>query len=139
MYKIERTDYGFKVTSSGSFSTEEVEHLQRELINTLAQHDRPFSLVLDARKLALPGPEVVKVFTEIHTAIWQMSCERVVFILESPVAKRQVMQMHFIASPNGQDRVIDATKCPDWEARAIAWAAEAVEPDFAGVKEQQTR
>jgi hypothetical protein len=129
MYKIEPTTYGFKVTSTGSFTLDEVERLRIDLLRTLSAYNRPFSLLLDARKMVPPPPEVRDAFVTLHASIWQLSCERVAFIVESPVAKGQVRQMHYSASPNSQDRIFDSSKFPDWEARALAWVTDGVEPD----------
>ena len=129
MYKIEPTIYGFKVTSAGLFTVEEIEQLRTDLLKTLSEHDRPFSLFLDARKLVPPAPEVRDVFVQLHGSIWQMSCERVAFVIESPVAKGQIRQMHYTASPSGRDRIFDASKCPDWESQALAWVADGAESD----------
>jgi hypothetical protein len=128
MYKIEETSYGFKVTSAGIFTMDEIDQLKHDLLSTLAGHNRPFSLLLDARKLVPPEPAVREAFVELHASVWHLSCDRVAFIIESPVAKGQIRQMHHSASPDGRDRIFDATKCPDWETRALAWVADGVEP-----------
>jgi len=129
MYNIEQTTYGFRVTSAGSFTMEDVEHLRIDLLKTLSAHHRPFSLLLDARKMVPPPPNVREAFVKLHASVWQLSCERVAFVVESPVAKGQVRQMHFSASPNNPDRIFDSSKCPDWEARALAWVTDGVDSD----------
>jgi hypothetical protein len=128
MYKIEETSYGFRVTTTGSFAMDEIDQLKLDLLSTLAGHNRPFSLLLDARKMIPPAPAIRDAFIELHASVWQLSCERVAFIIESPVAKGQIRQMHYSASPNSQDRIFDATRCSDWETRALAWVADGVEP-----------
>jgi hypothetical protein len=129
MFHIEPTEYGFRVTTAGAISLEEVNHLKSHLLDTLARYNRPFSLVLDSRKLVLPKPDVLGVFTELHTAVWKLKCQRVAFVLESPVSKRQAVQMHYEAAPHADERFINALQYHDWEARAEAWAARAVEPE----------
>jgi len=129
MFHIEPTEYGFRVTSTGSFTLDDVRRLKTDLLDMLARYNRPFSLVIDARKMVLPKPEVVKTFTELHAAVWKLKCQRVAFILESPLSKRQVVQMHYAAAPHAEERFINALQYPDWEARAEAWAAHAVEPE----------
>lgn len=129
LYRIESASYGFRVTSSGCFTIGEVEQLKLELLQTLSGHDRPFSLLLDSRDM-IPAPSDVMIeFWDLHTKVWQLSCERIVFVVSSPVIEGQVRQMQHIASSAKEDRVIDSSRCPDWEERAIAWAANAIEPD----------
>jgi hypothetical protein len=129
MFQIEPTEYGFKVTSTGSFTQDDVGRLKTDLLDMLARYNRPFSLVIDARKMILPRPDVYKTFTELHVAVWKLKCQRVAFVLESPVTKRQAMQMHYEAAPHSEERFINALLYPDWESRAVAWAAHAVEPE----------
>ena len=129
MYNIESAPFGFRVTSSGIITMDEIEQLKSELLQTLCAHKRPFSLVLDSRHIIPPAPDVMKEFWDLHTKVWQLSCERIVFVVDSPVAKAQVIQMQHIASKGKEDRVIDASKYPDWEERATAWAANARELD----------
>ncbi|MEW5795027.1 MAG: hypothetical protein AB1772_01575 [Candidatus Zixiibacteriota bacterium] len=129
MYRIEPAYYGFRVTSSGSFTAEEIGHLSRDLLTALKNCDRPFSLVIDSRKMVPPSPEKLVKFHDLHMAVWETICQRVAFILDSPVTKGQVLQMHYSSSPTCQDRVIDASRYPGWEERAIAWVADGIEPE----------
>lgn len=136
MYTIERTSYGFRITQSGSYSVEEVEKYKSDVIKTLARHDRPFSLLIDSRKLVLPTPDVLEVFSKLHQVVWHMSCERTAIVVESPVAKGMVVQACLTSKVNANDRIIDSRYYQDWEERAIAWVAEAVEPDSEVIPER---
>jgi hypothetical protein len=136
MHKIESAPFGFRVTSSGFFAVDDIERLKLDLLQTLSEHNRPFSLLLDSRELIPPPPDVMKEFWDLHAKVWQLSCERIVFVVSSPVAKAQVLQMHCIASSGKKDRVIDASKYPDWEEIAVAWVADAVEPEESSVLSQ---
>lgn len=128
MYTIEETSYGFRITHTGAFSLQEAEQYKSDVIETLAQHDRAFSLLIDSRQLVLPTPDVLELFAELHDIVWQMSCLRAAIIVQSPVAKGMAVQACSTAKVVSNDRVIDTDKDPHWEAKAIAWVAEGVEP-----------
>jgi len=65
MYKIEQTDYGFRVTSAGSFTVDEVERLRVDLLGTLSTYNRPFhSFSIRARWS--PPPDVRDIFVQLH-------------------------------------------------------------------------
>jgi len=127
-YEIKATEYGFRITQKGSFDLEEVEQYRSDVLRTLAQHDRPFSILIDSRKLVLPTPEVLEVFHQLHQAVWMMSCIRGAVIIESPVARNMLRQQYTVADIRSNDRIIDARKHPNWESMAISWIIDAVEP-----------
>jgi len=130
MYTIEHTSYGLRITQSGSFSIEEVELYKTDVLATLSKFDRPFSLLIDSRKLVLPTPDVLEVFSQLHHLVWQMSCERAAVVVASPVAKGMAVQACSKSRVNASDRIIDSRYYQDWEARAITWVKDGVEPDY---------
>lgn len=129
MFLIKSEPYGFRVTTEGSLTLEEVSRLKSELLAALSSHGRPFSLLLDSRKMVVPSAEVLEVFTELHSEVWELPCVRVAFILESPVSHRRAVQMHYSSAPGSNDRFINALQYSDWESRAEAWLTRAVEPE----------
>ncbi len=131
MYRIEQTFYGFKILASGSMNMDEAEEMKLELIGTLSAKNSPFSLVIDVRGLIPFEPDVTKTIVEAHAACMRMSCERTAIIVKSPVLKGQAAQICFSASSSKCDRIIDTSIVSDWEDRAVAWAANAVEPGTA--------
>ncbi len=133
MYTIEKTSYGYKIMQDCAFSVEEVERYKSDVIDTLVRHRGTFSLLIDSRKLVLPTPDVLEVFSQLHKIVWQMSCERVSIIVESPVAKGMAVQACSDSPLDSNDRVIDARKYPDWETRALAWIVDAIEPESRAV------
>ncbi len=129
MYTIDKTSYGYKIMQDGAFDVEEVERYKWDVIDTLTRHRGTFSLMIDSRRLALPTPDVLEIFGELHKTVWQMSCERVSIIVMSPVAKGMAVQACSDSPVDSNDRVIDARKYPDWEARALTWIVDAIEPE----------
>jgi hypothetical protein len=74
MYRIESQPYGFRVTTEGALTLEEVTQLKTELLEAAAKLGGPFSLFLDSRKMIVPTPPVLEVFTDLHTRIWKLPC-----------------------------------------------------------------
>jgi len=128
MYKIEKKSFGFHITQSGTFSVEEVEQLSFDLVAALAQHSGQFSLIFDSRAMVPPIQDVLDVFNKLHQTVWQMSCERVVIVVESPVTRGIAERVCTNHEYSSNDRVIDARKVKDWQEVATAWATDGVEP-----------
>ena len=135
MHKIESTVFGFKITASGNADAEEMEQLKFKIIHTLAEHDQPFSLIIDIRELMPLNPEIAVIVKEIHLSCRKMSLERAAIVINSPVLKQQAVQIGFESMTSNYDRVIDASQIEDWESIALAWAADGVEPVSKAVAE----
>lgn len=131
MYRIEEKPYGFRVTTDGALTLEEVTALKRDLLDAATKFSGPFSLFLDSRKMIVPTPPVLEVFTQLHAQIWKLPCQRVAFVIESPVSHRRAVQMHYSSAPGSNDRFINALQFPDWESRAEGWVINGVEPESA--------
>lgn len=129
MFRIEAKPYGFRVTTEGALTVEEVTQLKSELLDSAVKLGGSFSLLLDSRKMIVPTPPVLEVFTQLHSQIWKLPCQRVAFVIESPVSHRRAVQMHYSSAPGSNDRFINALQYPDWESRAEAWVISAVEPE----------
>jgi hypothetical protein len=128
MHNIERTAYGFRITNSGKFSSHEAEEFRHELLRTLSEHQKPFSLLIDIRELIPLSPDVADMMRSVQEACHQMSLERAAIIISSPVLREQAVQVSFNSKTKRHDRFIDASKYPDWEQQAIAWLVEGKEP-----------
>jgi len=128
VHKIEAAPYGFKVTVLGVIDGEEIEEIRLRLLEILSDHDRAFSLMVDMREVVTLSTEVSKLIEELHRACRRMSMERAVAVVRSPVIRGQISQISFNIAASNTDRVIDASKVPEWEERAIAWVADGVEP-----------
>ena len=136
MHKIEETDFGFKITAAGITEPEEMEQFKFEIIHTLAEHNRPFSLLIDLRELMPLSPEIAEIIKEIQISCRKMSLERAAIIVNSPVLEQQIIQTGFKAATSKYDRIIDISKHLDGENTALAWASEGIEPVVLKTEEQ---
>jgi hypothetical protein len=136
MYRIEQTYYGFKISAWDSMTMDDADQMLVDLTENLSQKDGPFSMVIDTREMVPFEPEVAQKIVEAHVLCLQMNCERTAILVKSPVARGQASQICFSASPMDCDRVINASTDPDWEEKAVAWAAEGVEPGIETIPEK---
>ena len=136
MHKIERMQYGFRITNSGQLNIEEAEELKCELLQTLSNYGKPFCLLIDIRGLVPVSSDVMDAMRDLQRACCEMSLERVAIVVASPVLRGQAAQVSFDAGSSKHDRVIDASKVPDWEEQAIAWLVHGVEPSQSPVRPQ---
>ncbi len=128
MHRFEKTDYGFRITARGTYTAEDVEVYQVELLETLSQADQPFSLVVDVRGHVPFDAAAARAMERLHEAARQMSLQRTAIVVDSPVLKSQALQIADNSKTAPIDRIIDASRNPDWEKQAIGWAAEGIEP-----------
>lgn len=136
MHRIDTTNYGFRITSSGQLDIEEAEEFKCELLQTLSNYGKPFGLLIDIRELIPVSAEVLDAMRNMQKACREMSLERVAIVVASPVLKGQATQVSFDAKTAQQDRIIDASKVPDWEEQAIAWLVHGVEPTQSAIRSQ---
>jgi hypothetical protein len=136
MHKIEATDFGFKIIAADITEPEEMEQFKFEIIHTLAEHNRPFSLLIDIRELLPVSPEIAEIIKEIQISCRKMSLERAAIIVNSPVLEQQAAQIGFEAATSKYDRIIDISKYPDGENTALAWASEGIEPVVLNAEEK---
>jgi hypothetical protein len=136
MHKIEATDFGFKIIAADITEPEEMEQFKFEIIHTLAEHNRPFSLLIDIRELLPVSTEIAEIIKEIQISCRKMSLERAAIIVNSPVLEQQAAQIGFEAATSKYDRIIDISKYPDGENTALAWASEGIEPVVLNAEEK---
>ena len=128
MYRIERRDFGYKLTFRGYIERKEMqmwlEDSRKELENAVGG----FGIFVDMRKLDLLPYESQKLMEEGQKLYRKMGMERSVVILNN---FSTTLQFRRIAKETGiydNERYIDAACNPDWEGLGIGWLRGAVEP-----------
>ena len=121
MYSIESTDFGLKLSFDGRISLEEAERLRDEFLDVLRAQEKPFSLMIDARRTIPLEPDAAEAIVSLHSE-WRRECSsRAVVLVHSPVVRGQALQICFDSSRSDRDLVIDTSKDPQWETKAREW------------------
>lgn len=130
MYKIEKRDFGFRLTFGDQIKANEMQQWVEESKEALQPVSGPFGVFVDMRTLKpLPSDaqEQIRAGQKLYK---QKGMVRSVVIVSNPVTK---MQFKRIAQETGiyeWERYIDEQSDPDWESTGLAWIREARDPDL---------
>ncbi len=129
MYKIEKTNYGVKLTFAGFIQEAEMAKWVEESKSLIPSLPQRFGIFVDMRNLATL-PQVSKIEMEKgQIAYKQAGMQRSVVILENSII---AMQFKKIAKETGIDqweRYIDASSNPNWEDAGLNWIVSSKEPE----------
>lgn len=127
MYKIERKDYGIKLTFDGFIAPEEMREYKAEFIQVLDLLPPKFGILSDMRMLK-PLPTESQ---EILSANPELTVDRVLrsaTVLNSALVKLQTRRLANQWKLSDSKRYIDASTHADWEKQAVDWIVHGVEP-----------
>lgn len=129
MYKIEKEDYGFKLTFGDFIKAEEMMAWVDESKNALAAAPNEFGVFIDMRTLK-PLPADTQAHMEEGQRLYKgKGMIRSAVVLASATTK---MQFKRIAQETGiyeWERYIDASSVPNWEKAGVSWISEGIDPD----------
>ncbi len=129
MYKIEKKDFGYRLTFDGFIKADEMQRWVDESRKQLSGAPAEFGVFVDMRTLK-PLPADSQVALEKGQLMYkEKGMQRSVVIVSSKIVK---MQFQRIAEETGiykWERYIDASTEPDWEKAGIDWIIRAVDPD----------
>ncbi len=129
MYKIDKTDYGFKLTFGGNLTSDELTNWKEDSKKALQGVSGRFGAMIDMRQMAPLTKEAQPIMAEGQKLYKSKGLERSAVILASPIL---VIQFKRIAKETGiydWERYIDATSAPNWEKMGQDWLIKRVDPD----------
>ena len=129
MYKIERKDYGVRLTFGDFIKVDEMTNWVEESKTVLGSISGGFSVFVDMRTLKpLPKDSQAKM-EEGQKFYKQSGMVRSVVILDNSIT---TMQFKRIAKETGiyeWERYIDASSTPNWEEAGVKWIVDGISPD----------
>ncbi len=128
MYNIEKKDYGFKLTFSGTVDASEMANWVKDAEKALVGQNGSFGVFVDMRELNPLTNEAKAEMEKGQKLFKEKGMQRSVVILNSAIL---TMQFKKIAQETGiyaWERYIDASNTPDWEAKGVAWIKNGIEP-----------
>jgi len=129
MYTIDETSWGYRLTFSQSVSAEEMSQWIDNSIETLQSVKHRFGVLVDMRTLFPLDQDAQEIMKAGQKLYQDSGMQRSAVILNSAVL---TMQFKRIAKSTGiyrRERYIDASTQPQWEALAIAWIEDGIDPD----------
>jgi len=129
MFKIEKADYGIRLTFGGFIKKEEMAQWVAESQKVLPSLPSKFGVFVDMRDLKPLPPDAELEMQKGQKAFKQKGMERSVVILSNAIT---TMQFKRIATETGiyqWERYIDASVSGDWEEKGKKWVVGAIDPD----------
>jgi hypothetical protein len=129
MYKIEKADFGVRLTFDGFMKQDEMAKWVVESIQFLKSSPSKFGVLIDMRGLKPLSHETELEMQKGQKLFKEKGMERSVVILANSVT---TMQFKRIAQETGiyqWERYIDASKVSNWEEVGKKWLVNAEDPD----------
>ena len=128
MYKIEKTDYGFRLGFEGFIKADEMREWYEESKKLLEDVPRGFHVMVDIRKMKTLPPDAKKVFEEGQRHYASMGGIRSAVIASDITTKEQLRHIGMRSGVTGFEQYIDGSE-PDWEKKALDWLKNRIPPE----------
>jgi hypothetical protein len=129
MYKIEKLNYGYKLTFSGNMKLDELMKWQEESKIALANQTGSFGVIIDMRTLSPLMPDAQKCMEEGQQLYKTKGMNKSAVILNSPVVTMQFKRLAKQSGIASNERYIDSSKDASWEKTAIDWIEKGIDTD----------
>ncbi|MFH2020302.1 MAG: hypothetical protein ABIJ34_02745 [archaeon] len=129
MYKIEKTDYGYKLIFGDFMQKEELEKWVSDSKSTLLKQTGKFSVLIDMRTLKPLPADAQPVMQEGQKLYKTKGMERSCVILANSIITLQFQRIAKETGIYAFERYIDASKNANWLDKALRWLKNAEDPD----------
>lgn len=128
MYKIERKNYGVKLTFEGFIDPEEMQAYKDEFKTTLNLLPPTFGLLADMRSMK-PLPAESQAILSANPEWTASRIIRSATIVDSALVKMQSRRLTKEWKQDATKRYIDSSQHSDWETIAEKWIEDGIEPE----------
>ncbi len=128
MYKIEKTDYGFKLEFEGFIKADEMREWCEESKKVLENAARGFHVMVDMRKMKTLPSDAKKLFEEGQTYYISKGGIRSAVIASDLITKEQLRNIGVRSGVGEFEQYFDGSQ-PDWEEKALAWLRDRIRPE----------
>jgi hypothetical protein len=128
MYKIEKTDYGFRLEFEGFIKADEMREWYEESKQLLENTPRSFHVMVDIRKMKTLPPDAKKIFEEGQRDYASKGGIRSAVIASDVITKEQLRNIGVRSGVTEFEKYIDGSQ-PDWEQKALDWLIHRIPPE----------
>jgi hypothetical protein len=129
MYKIEKKDFGFKLTFGDFMKAEEMTKWLEETKKALLGAPSGFGVFVDMRTLVPLPSDAQGILQEGQKLYKQKGMTRSAVVLNSATITSQFKRLAQESGIYAWERYIDASKKADWETVGITWLKKGTDPD----------
>lgn len=129
MYKIEKKNYGFKLTFADAIKLDDIKKWVGESKSVLTNQHEKFGILVDMRTLKPLDNETQAEMVNGQKLYKQKGMDRSAVILASAIMTSQFKRLAHESGIYAWERYIDASSKPDWEKIAENWIVKGIDPD----------
>lgn len=128
MYKIEKTDYGFKLEFEGFIQADEMRDWYEESKKLLEDAPKGFHVLVDIRKMKTLPADAKKIFEEGQKHYASNGGIRSAVIASDIITKEQLRNIGVRSGVTEFEQYIDGSQ-PDWGQKAMDWLIDRIPPE----------
>ena len=127
-YTVTATPFGYRSTVVAPFPPEEARPWFEEIKRAVGPTPHPFGQLIDARGQKVQDPASVPIVEDAQNWVRAHGMQRSAVVVASAVVKMNLTRMSRETGMLTHERYFDGAGDPDWEAKALAWVTDGVEP-----------
>lgn len=128
MYKIEKTDYGFKLVFEGFIQADEMKNWFEESKKALESASGDFKVLVNMRKMKTLPPDAKAILEEGQRYYISKGGKRSAVIANNLITKEQQRNIGVRSGVSRKEVYIDGSS-PDWEQKALDWLIKGIHPE----------
>ena len=130
MFTITKHNYGYLITFGDSVTVDEMKRWLEESKRLLKTATKGFGVLIDQRALRAGGilPDAQKFQQDGQKLYKDAGMARCCVVSQSSLIDMRAERQAEQSGIRSMERYINASKSPDWQAKALAWIEHAVEP-----------
>ena len=128
MYRIEKTDYGFRLEFEGFIQADEMREWYEETKKALEDVTEDYKVMVDMRKMKTLPPDAKKILEEGQRYYISNGGSGSVVIARDVITKEQQRNIGVKSGVSESEVYIDGSQ-PDWEQKALDWLVNKIPPE----------
>ena len=128
MYKIEKTDYGFRLEFEGFIQADEMREWYEESMKLLENAPKGFHVMVNMREMKTLPPDAKGIFEEGQRYYQSKGGIRSAVIASDVITKEQLRNIGVKSGVTEFEQYIDGSQ-PDWEQKALGWLVNRIPPE----------
>ena len=128
MYKVEKTDYGFKLVFEGFIQAPEMKEWYEEVKKALESVSGEFKVLVDMRKMKTLPPDAKAILEEGQRYFVDKGGIGSAVIASNVITKEQQRNIGARSGVGPREVYIDGSQ-PDWEKKALDWLTKGIAPE----------
>jgi hypothetical protein len=128
MYRIEKTDYGFRLEFEGFIQADEMRAWFEECKKLLEDAPKGFHVMANMRKMKTLPPDAKKILEEGQRYFASKGGIRSAVIASDVITKEQQRNIGVRSGVAEFEQYIDGSQ-PDWEQKALDWLKNRIPPE----------